>query len=247
MRRLKGETVRCKACKDCNFKLNIASKKHQSYSKSNWEEKRKKRKLRPGAKEANAEKMRNYRKTEEYKRHMQRRRLSGVEKMKSKRSNNARKLKPGQKLRGLLQRRLLRLMNGSKEKSVTVFSKTAFKNSESVVSHFKSNLKDGMTMENHGGVWEMEHTIPCHWYDHTDPDDVIRCWDPKNMSCMFKRENWSKGVDIPADDVLMAIGPANWPKSWNGQIPDKEKLRAEFVANRVRKSVEARRVRTVTP
>lgn len=212
---LKGETVRCKVCKDCNS--------------------------------ANAEKMRNYRKTEEYVRHMQRRRSSGIEKKKSKRSNAVRKSKPDQKLRGLLQRRLLRLMKGSKEKSVAIFTKTAFKDAGSVASHFKSMLKDGMTMENHGDVWEMEHTIPCHWYDHSDPEDVIRCWDPKNMTCMLKRDNWSKGVDIPADDVLMAVGPANWPKSWNGKIPDKERARAEFVSNRVRKSVEAMRARTVTP
>jgi hypothetical protein len=138
-------------------------------------------------------------------------------------------------------------MTGSREKSIIVFAKTAFKDADSVVSHFRSKLKDGMTIENHGDVWEMEHTIPCHWYNHSDPEDVLRCWHPKNMECMLKRDNWSKGVDIPSDDVLLAIGQDNWPKAWDGKIPDKEKLRAEFVSDRARKSVQAMRLRTVTP
>jgi uncharacterized protein YlaI len=215
-RRVKGETVHCKACKNCN--------------------------------EKNKQKMANYRKTDEFQDHMARRRESGVEQAKWKRGNSIRKSKPDQKLRGLLQRRLLRLMNGSRSESKVVFKKTAFASAGAIQAHFRSMLQEGMTLENHGVVWEMEHTIACHWYDHNDDEDVLRCWSPSNMSCMLRHDNYSKGIDIPDDATIELVGRQNWPKAWNGIIPDKEALRAAFHEDRIQKSMQAREAKhTVTP
>ena len=237
-KRLKGEIVACKACIPCNKKLAEATAKYQATDKgiaanAEWKKSEK-------ATESNTEKTMHYRKTTAYRDHRDRVRGSAVTKARTKRGNDKRKTKPDQKLRSALQRRLNRLLKGARHNSAAVFANTEFASGEQVVEHFKSKLGPGMTIDNHGTVWDMEHTIACRWYDHNDEDDVKRCWSLANLRCMTGSDNWSKGIDIPDDATLYEIGVDHWPKAWNGQIPDRDKLREQFHKDRVAASMRAK-------
>lgn len=237
-KRLKGEIVVCKACIPCNKKLAEATAKYQATDKgiaanAQWKKSEK-------CRQSNTEKMINYRKTQGYRDHRERIRGSAITKARNKRGNDARKNKPDQKLRGALQRRLNRLLKGTRLNSALVFANTEFASREDVLKHFKRKLGKGMTLKNHGTVWDIEHTIAARWYDHSDPVDVKRCWSFANIRCLHGPDNWSKGIDIPDDATLYQVGIDHWPKAWGEKIPDKNALRAQFHKDRVAASMRAK-------
>ena len=235
---MKGETVVNKACMPCNEKLMIATNKYNATEKGKSRNDRYRSSDKGRA--SNTEKMVNYRKTAAYREHRERVRGSAVTKARNKRGNDARMSKPDQKLRSRLQSRLIRLLKGTRHNSATLFAHTEFVKAIDVADHFRSKPGPGTTIENHGTVWDREHTIPCRWYDHNDKEEVMRCWSLSNIGCMKGTDNWSKGVDIPDDATLYRVGVANWPKAWNGQIPDRDALRAKFHRDRIEKSMRAK-------
>ena len=61
-------------------------------------------------------------------------------------------------------------------------------------SWLTSRFTDGMTMENHGSVWDIDHVIPCSAWDLTKPDHVRACFHWTNLQPLLKVENrWIKG------------------------------------------------------
>lgn len=82
----------------------------------------------------------------------------------------------------------------------------------------KHEPSPGVTLENYGSVWHIEHRVAKCWYAD-DEDDVRRCWSLKNVVPDFASNNYRKGITI-IDHVCDEVGSDHWPKSWNGAIPD---------------------------
>ena len=61
---------------------------------------------------------------------------------------------------------------------------------------FSSSFKTGMTRENHGKVWHIDHIIPCASFDLTDPDQQKKCFHYTNLQPLWAKENLIKGVKI---------------------------------------------------
>lgn len=59
--------------------------------------------------------------------------------------------------------------------------------------YLESLFEVGMTWENYGTVWEVDHIIPCALFDLTKPDHQHRCFHFSNMQPMFVSENRAKG------------------------------------------------------
>ena len=53
---------------------------------------------------------------------------------------------------------------------------------ERVADWLEYNFTDGMTWENHGTVWDIDHVIPVYRWDLTDPKQVEMCFNWKNLS-----------------------------------------------------------------
>ena len=81
---------------------------------------------------------------------------------------------------------------------------------------------NGFSWENYGTKWVNEHRIPMIAYDHTDYEDVKRCWSAHNMHPMDPIENMEK-ADKLIDDEIGKVPRDFWPKAWGGMFPDKEK------------------------
>ena len=60
--------------------------------------------------------------------------------------------------------------------------------------YLESKFQKGMTKDNYGTVWEVDHIVPCASFDFTKPDDQRRCCHFSNLQPLFISENRSKGA-----------------------------------------------------
>lgn len=62
-----------------------------------------------------------------------------------------------------------------------------------LVAHLEANFQSGMTWENHGPVWHIDHIKPCAKFDLTDPEQQKVCFHWTNLQPLFAIENLQKG------------------------------------------------------
>jgi len=67
-----------------------------------------------------------------------------------------------------------------------------------LMKHIERQFKPGMTWENRGAVWHLDHKIPVNAFNFTSPDhtDFKRCWALRNLQPLFKEENLKKGAKL---------------------------------------------------
>lgn len=64
------------------------------------------------------------------------------------------------------------------------------------------SFKDGMTFENYGSIWHIDHVIPCSLFDFSDDSQKKICFNWKNMRPLFATENISRGNKVELRDIL---------------------------------------------
>lgn len=79
---------------------------------------------------------------------------------------------------------------------------------EELRSHLEAKFLDGMTWENYGPVWHIDHVLPLASFDYSTPDchEFKRAWALTNLQPLWARENISKGdrLDHPSQIALLA-------------------------------------------
>ncbi len=65
--------------------------------------------------------------------------------------------------------------------------------------YLESTFKAGMTLENHGAVWEIDHIIPCALFDLSRPQHQRSCFHFSNQQALFVTENRSKRAKVLRD------------------------------------------------
>lgn len=61
-------------------------------------------------------------------------------------------------------------------------------------SHLESQFRPGMTWENYGPVWHVDHVRPCASFDLLDPVQQRACFHYTNLQPLFMMENLTKGA-----------------------------------------------------
>ncbi len=78
---------------------------------------------------------------------------------------------------------------------------------ECTPSYFKRWMKyqlyDGMTMDNYGWYWHIDHVIPCASFDLTKEEDIKKCFHWSNCRPYVGSKNSSKRNKIIPHDILM--------------------------------------------
>ena len=64
--------------------------------------------------------------------------------------------------------------------------------------YLEKTFKPGMTWENHGTVWHIDHIVPL-MYQNPTREEVIKRLHYKNTHAMFAKENLSKGNRFISD------------------------------------------------
>lgn len=60
----------------------------------------------------------------------------------------------------------------------------------------ESQFKPGMTWENYGPVWHIDHIKPCASFNLADPEQQKICFHWSNQQPLFARDNISKGAKV---------------------------------------------------
>lgn len=75
---------------------------------------------------------------------------------------------------------------------------------EELKQWIESQWEDWMTWDNQGvaadGNWQIDHIVPCSWFDHTNEDHLSMCWNHQNLRPICAVENLSRGNR--ADDAI---------------------------------------------
>jgi hypothetical protein len=98
---------------------------------------------------------------------------------------------PSARLRKRVMSRIWSAMKGSR-----VFSRGSFSLVGCPVgflrSYIEGKLERGMTWENYG-EWHVDHIRPCASFDLSDKEQVLQCFNWRNLQPMWASENISKG------------------------------------------------------
>jgi len=62
--------------------------------------------------------------------------------------------------------------------------------------HLEKSFKLGMTKDNYGKIWHVDHKIPCASFDLTKPKEQVKCFHFTNLQALFVKENLSKGAKL---------------------------------------------------
>lgn len=60
--------------------------------------------------------------------------------------------------------------------------------------HLEAQFKTGMTWENYGKLWHIDHIRPCASFDFSNPDHQKQCFHYSNTQPLWAEENVSKGA-----------------------------------------------------
>jgi hypothetical protein len=64
------------------------------------------------------------------------------------------------------------------------------------INHVNRFLLEGMTVENFGKVWSLDHIVPVELFDLSNIDEKRLCYNYLNIMPMFNNDNRMKGASI---------------------------------------------------
>jgi hypothetical protein len=65
-----------------------------------------------------------------------------------------------------------------------------------VRSWIESNFIEGMSWDNYGTIWVVDHIVPFRLFDIFNPEDMKICWHYKNLMPLFKKDNEKKSGNV---------------------------------------------------
>lgn len=61
-----------------------------------------------------------------------------------------------------------------------------------LIKHLEEKFADGMTWENYGPVWHVDHRRPCATFDLSDPEQQKQCFHYSNLQPLLAQDNLTK-------------------------------------------------------
>lgn len=104
-----------------------------------------------------------------------------------------RRLDPGFRLLENSRTRIRLALKGvcKSARSVSLIGCTA----QQLRDHLEAKFRPGMTWENYGPVWHVDHIRPCARFDLLDPAQQRACFHYTNLQPLFAEENLRKGAN----------------------------------------------------
>ena len=99
-------------------------------------------------------------------------------------------------LRNRLRQALKRAVNGKFPKKSMSTLKLLGCDMSFYMKHIEKQFKPGMTWENQGKIWHLDHRLPCASFDLTDPEQQKVCFSYLNMQPLWAIDNMKKGAKL---------------------------------------------------
>lgn len=107
---------------------------------------------------------------------------------------NRRRTNPRFRIATCLRSRLnIALVAGGAKKAASTFALLGC-SLDFLKAHLESRFRPGMTWENHGPVWHLDHIKPCAKFDLTNPEQQKTCFHWTNLQPLFAKENLQKSA-----------------------------------------------------
>lgn len=72
-------------------------------------------------------------------------------------------------------------------------------------THLESTFKRGMTWDNYGTRWHVDHILPCSSFDHTDEKQRAQCWHWTNLRALDAKKNMDKSDTITEPQMSLLL------------------------------------------
>ena len=70
-----------------------------------------------------------------------------------------------------------------------------------LLTKIESKFRDGMSWENYGNYWHIDHIKPCCLYNMTIKEQRLECFNYKNLQPLLAEENLSKNNRIDKEQI----------------------------------------------
>lgn len=138
--------------------------------------------------------------------------------------SNLRKTNPQFRIREAFSSRIHGLVT-CKYKSSKLLSKYLGCSFDEYIKWIQYQFVEGMTMDNYGKEWHIDHVKPCASYDLTNDTELHECMCWKNLRPCWKIENLRKGKKIDNEIILehyIQVHNYNYNKIINSYINKSE-------------------------
>lgn len=134
--------------------------------------------------------------------------IRNPEKNKESRIKSQKKRKandPGFRVQCNLRHRLKEIMSKVKRGGTEHRNNLTGCSTRQLADHLESTFKRGMTWENYGTRWHVDHILPCASFDHTDPKQVAQCWHWTNLRALDAKKNMEKSDKITEPQMSLLL------------------------------------------
>lgn len=73
------------------------------------------------------------------------------------------------------------------------------------IDYIKAQFKPGMTMDNYGKQWHIDHIIPCSAFDLSNEGEIRQCFHFSNLRPMWAKANMKKGSKITEPQLRLLL------------------------------------------
>jgi hypothetical protein len=73
------------------------------------------------------------------------------------------------------------------------------------IDYIKAHFKRGMSMNNYGRAWHIDHVIPCSAFDLTNEVEIRQCFHFTNLRPMWAKANMRKGKKITEPQLRLLL------------------------------------------
>jgi hypothetical protein len=117
--------------------------------------------------------------------------------------NRRRYQHPQRRIESSIRRRIGKLLRGAlKPDHSEALLGCSF---EEFMNYITARFKPGMSMDNYGRKWHIDHIMPCSAFDMSDEYQARRCFHFTNLRPMWARENLRKGSKITDPQLRLLL------------------------------------------
>ena len=130
-------------------------------------------------------------------------------------------------LHAKMARSLRSMLTGHNQTPVTFKTLGLFESNDEVKAHFESTFEPWMSHDNadkykkndaYNTKWNIGHRIPKILYDHSNEEDVMRCWSRVNLFAQCARQNVEQRNMLFLSDAELLSMQAIWPVAANKDL-----------------------------
>lgn len=103
------------------------------------------------------------------------------------------------KIKSLLRTRLYRAVKTQKAKKSSTMGKLLGCSIGDLLIYLESKFEPGMSWENYGRVWHVDHIMPCAIFDLSKQEHQARCFHFSNLQPLFAKDNQRKHDKVITD------------------------------------------------